>query len=811
MRDDLRTAVRALRAAPGFTLAALAVLTLGIGASTAIFSVVDAVVLRGLPFADADRLISVSETNTTRAGLPGGSSAPQNFLDWKAQQDVFEGLAATSGTGGFAIRDGGPPEELRAIRATANLFQILRVRPTIGQPFTERHEIEGNHRVMLISDALWRRRFHADPNVVGRTMTFDSGAWQVVGVMDPEFRYPIGATRATDLWVPYVVPEDDRVRGPGRSYYLQVVGRLKPGVTLEQARARMDQITASLAAAHPNWFRDRGIATEPLHDFIVGPKVKSWMLMLLGAVAFVLLISCVNVANLMLARATTRGREVAIRGALGASRWRLARTLLVESLVLSLAGAALGVLVAYWAIEILRASLPASLPQLSSVALDLRVLAAAAAAAIGTGVVFGLVPSLQGARASLTAALREGGRSGTASLLRQQLRSMLVGAEVALAAVLLAGAGLFIASFARLMSIDVGLDYRNVLTLPVYMRINHDDPGARGAGMAAAQVKTAEILERVRAIPGVEAASLFSGGLPLSSSWSRTSVQVPGREQAFEGESAADIRQITPDYTRVIRQPLIRGRLFTDADTKDAPGVVLLSEVAARLYFDGRDPIGQKITINGDRTVVGVVGDIRLEGPEKDARPQAFTPWAQGSSAGGDLVIRTTGNPLHVVSAVRHAVQAVLPDLVVPEAQTFEAMFDRIIAQRKFNMLLLSLFGLLGAVIAAAGIYGVMAFVVEQRRTEFGVRMALGAERRRILLGVLRRAAFCTAAGLTVGLSIAVGLSFLIRSFLFEVQPADPLVFAAIAALLVTIALLAALVPALRASRVDPIAALRAE
>ena len=518
MWSDLRNAMRALRAAPGFTTTALIVLALGIGASTAIFSVVDAIVLRGLPFDDANRLVSVSETNKARAGVPGGSSAPQNFLEWRAQQDVFEAIGASSGIGGFTIRGDGPPEDLRALQTTANLFSILRVRPAIGQPYSEANEVDGNHRVMLISDGLWRRRFNADPNVVGKTMTFESGTWQVVGVMPAEFRYPIGPARATDLWVPYVVAERDKVRGPGRSYFLNVVARLKPGATLEQARARMEQITAGLATAHPTWFKDRGIATVTLHDYIVGANVKSWMLMLLGAVGFVLLIACVNVANLMLARASARGRDVSIRAALGASRWQLARGLLVESLVLSCAGTLIGVAIAYWAVEVLRASLPATLPRLSLVAIDVRVLAIAAIVSVVTALLFGIVPALQASRPTLSTTLREGGRSGTASLLRQQLRSLLVAAEVALAVVLLVGAGLFVASFARLMSVPIGLDYRNVVTLPIWPRNTGKDAESRKLIIEQNSTRVAELMTRVQALPGVESASLFSGGLPLSGS-----------------------------------------------------------------------------------------------------------------------------------------------------------------------------------------------------------------------------------------------------------------------------------------------------
>jgi predicted permease len=810
MGSDLRNAIRALRAAPGFTITALTVLALGIGASTAIFSVVDAIVLRGLPFDDANRLVSVSETNKARAGLAGASSAPQNFLEWRAQQDVFEAIGASFGGSGFTIRGDGPPEDLRALRTTANLFSILRVRPAIGQPYSEANEVDGNHRVMLISDALWRRRFNADPDVVGKTMTFESGTWHVVGVMPAEFRYPIGPARATDLWVPYVAAERDKVRGPGRSYYLNVVARLKQGATLEQARARMEQITAGLATAHPTWFTDRGIATVTLHDYIVGANVKSWMLMLLGAVGFVLLIACVNVANLMLARASARGRDVSIRAALGASRWQLARGLLVESLVLSCAGTLIGVAIAYWAVEVLRASLPATLPRLSLVAIDVRVLAIAGIVSVVTALLFGIVPALQASRPMLSTTLGEGGRSGTAGRLRQQLRSLLVAAEVALAVVLLVGAGLFVASFARLMSVQIGLDYRNVVTLPIFPRNTAKDAESRKLVIEQNATRVAELMTRMQALPGVESASLFFGGLPLSGSMTRAIVNVPSQQKQFDGDDAVDLRSVTPQYMHVIRQPLIKGRVFNDADVLDPGASILLNQAAERLYFGGTDALGQEIDIYNKRTVVGVVADIRLEGPEKDARPQAFVPMTRSMSGQGvDLVLRTNGDPRSVIPSLRSAVQQAFPDIVVPEARTFEEMFNTLIAQRKFNMLLLSLFGVLGVVIAAVGIYGVMAFVVDQRTTEFGIRMALGARRGGIVGMVLRRAALYVGTGLVAGMGIAIGLSMIVRSFLFNVAPTEPLVYIAIAILLIAVALVAALVPALRASRVDPIVALR--
>ncbi len=812
MWTDLRNAIRALRAAPGFTTTALIVLALGIGASTAIFSVVDAVVLRGLPFDDANRIVAVLETNKARAGLPGGTAAPQNFLDWRAQQDVFEAIGASAGVSGFTIRGDGPPEDLRALQTTASLFSILRVRPAIGQPYSEANEIDGNHRVMLISDALWRRRFNADPNVVGKTMTFDSGIWQVVGVMPAEFRYPIGPARATDVWVPFVVAERFKARGPGRSYFLNVVARLKPRVSLEQAQARMEHITAGLAAAHPTWFEDRGIATVTLHDSIVGASVKSWMLMLLSAVGFVLLIACVNVANLMLARASVRSRDVSIRAALGASRWQLARGLLVESLVLSCAGTLIGVAIAYWAVDVLRASLPATLPRLSLVAIDVRVLAIAGIVSIVTALLFGLVPALQTSRPTMSTTLREGGRAGTASRLRQQLRSLLVSAEVALAVVLLVGAGLFVASFARLMSVPLGLDYHNVVALRISLRNPAQPADARERSIEQNATRVADLMTRVQALPGIESASVFSGGLPLSGSMTRVPVKVPAQQKEFGGDDAVDLRHLTPQYTHVIRQPVIKGRVFTDADMLDPGASVLLNQAAERLYFEGTDALGQEIDVGGKRRVVGVVADIRLEGPEKEARPQAFIPMARRQFGwGGDLVLRTTGDPASVIPGLRRAVQEAFPDLVVPEVQTFEEMFNTIIAQRKFNMLLLSLFGVLGVVIAAVGIYGVLAFVVDQRTTEFGVRMALGAPRGGIAGMVLRDAALYVGTGLVVGLGTALAVSMVVKSFLFNVAPTEPIVYIAIAVLLIAVALVAALVPALRASRVDPIVALRAE
>ena len=807
MRSDLLNAIRALRAAPAFTAVALIVLTLGIGATTAIFSVVDAVVLRNVPFDSPNRLMSVADIDTRPQGFEGGHTTPQDFTDWRQATDVFEGLAAVTGAGGFTLREGGHPEPLRVSRTTANLLGVLRVSPQLGHFYSSDNEVDGNHKVAVISDSLWKRRFGGTVDVVGKTMTFDTGTWEVIGVMPPGFEYPIGAAKPSEMWVPYVVPESQKQRGNSRNFGLLVVGRLKDGVSITQAQQRMDAIAAAIKAANPKWAPERVVRVRTLHESIVG-KVRPWMLMLLGAVAFVMLIACVNVANLMLARATTRSRDVGVRAALGASRWQLVRGVLVESLLLSVTGTALGVLVAYWGVEILKAALPSSLPRATHIGIDLRVLLAAAAAACATGVAFGLAPAIQLSRPDLIGVLRDNGRANTAGIVRQRLRSALVVAEVALAVVLLVGSGLFLTSFVRLTSVNIGLDHRNVLTVPVYPPFVFSDKAQREAGMARAAVLVPQVMERVRQMPGVIKVGGIANGLPLSGNWSRTGVKIPGRAQEYDDQDSVDIRNITGDYFAATGIKLLRGRALTEADVTGAP-VVVLSEEAVKRYYGDRDPIGTTVGINGDHTVVGIVSSVRLGGPESEVRPEAYLPMTAKSAFGADLVIKTAGNAEAIAPAVRSAIWDIAPDLTLGDVQTFELLFERLIAQRRFNMLLLSIFGALAIIITAVGIYGVMAYVVEQRTQEIGVRMALGAQPGRVQGMVLRRAMGFVLTGLAIGTAGAYALSGAVRTFLFSVEPSDPRVYLSVAALLVAIGLLAAWIPARRAARVDPIIALR--
>ena len=814
MHDDIRTALRSLRSSPTFTVVALTVLALGIGASTAIFSVVDAVILRGLPFDEHDRLAAVGErrvrsptADPARDPDALSSIAPQNYLDWVAQQQVFETIAAVGG-GALTLREpGAEPEDLRAHRVTAGYFDVLRVRPAIGRTFTADHEVDGNHRAVILSDALWRRRFGGDPAVIGRTIPLEGGSYEILGVLPADFPNLSGGVRPIDAWVPYVVPPNERIRNPrSRSHYLQAVARLKPGVTMQQAQAQMDQVALALEQTHPEWNKDSRIGVRPLRDHIVGAPMKSWMLMLLGAVAIVLLIACANVANLLLARATTREREIGIRAALGAGRWRLMRQLMVESLVLSVSGTVLAVVLARWAVGLLVWSMPEGVPRVMSISLDLRVLAAAAGLSVLTGMLFGIFPALQLSRPDLTTALKDGTRAAGTGVGRQRVRSMLVVAEVALAVVLLVGAALFIGSFVALMRIHPGFDPDRVLTAQVFPR---NEPGRPPADAA---IQFSQILERVAQIPGVVHGSVISGGMPFSGSMSITSMTVPGKSVERGKDDGVSIRRVSADYHRALRIPLLAGRLFEPTDRQGSANVVIINESAAKKYFAGEDPVGRTANINNaDRTIVGVVGDVHQTSLETEPRTEAYVPIEQLITPGGELVIRTSGNPYDVLPAVRSAVLAVMPDVPLRNIRTMEELFATRIAQRRFNMLLLGLFGVLGLVIAAVGIYGVTAYLVAQRTREIGVRIALGASRSSVIAMVLTRAAVLVGVGLVIGGVATWHLSSIATSFLFQIDAGDPRAFGGAMLTLLLAALVASAIPARRAASVDPMVALRAE
>lgn len=805
LAQDLRYAARTLRKSRGFTAVALLVLAIGIGASTTIFSVVDAVVLRALPFDDSDRIVVVGSLWN---GRPGLETAP-TFLDWRLRQDVFESFAAIA-DGTLILNATTAAEELRVERVTAEFFPLLRVRPRIGKAFTVDNEAEGSDRVAIVSDGLWHRHFGADPNIVGKAMTSEDGTRVIVGVMPPDFSYPVGALRSTDVWVPYVVPARDRQRATGnRVFSLQVLGRMRPGLTVAQVQARIQQITAPMVKDYPKWFGATGIiGVTPLRELILGNgRVRTWMLMLLGAVGFLLLLASVNVANLTLARASAREQQLGVRAALGASRARLGQVLLVESLLLSTLGATCGLVLAWWGITVLRAAIPASVPRVSSIALDSRVLCFAVLASALAGVSVAMIPAWQASRASLSAVLKEGGRSSTAGRVPRLTRSALVVAEVTLAVILLVGAGLFVSSFVRLMRVDVGFDYHKVLTVPVYPRAG--DPRWKVAG----PLLIGDIVSRVKQVSGVDSVASISDGLPLLGLRHRVSVNVASDATLAADADPIELRAISPDYLSVLRMPLERGRMFTDADRRETPLVTILSREAAWKYFGHADAVGATIRIEGrDRTVVGIVRGVRFGGPETDGLPVAYEPVQQVQSqalGGGDLVIRTQADPLSILPDVKSAIWSVAPELPIRDATTLTTIFERLTEERRFNMLVLSIFGLVGIVIAAVGIYGVMAFTVAERTQEIAVRMALGARPSQIVGQVLTRAIAYLMLGITLGLVGAAGLATLIKTFLFEVRPYDVEVYALAALTLVSAGLVAAWLPARRAANLGPLISLR--
>jgi putative ABC transport system permease protein len=811
---DARHAVRSLRRTPAFTGVALAVLTLSIGATTAIFSVVDAVILRGLPFPESDRLVAVGELNVKDSAPSAlNLTTPQTFLDWRDEQDVFTGLAAVAYAEISLRREGNAvPENLRAQRLTADFFAVLQTQPILGRRFSREDEVEGRGNVAVISYSLWQRRFAGRPDVIGAYLPGQQASFEVVGVMPPGFSYPVdtyvlGVREPTDVWVPYVFSSNERVRGNSYGYNLHVIGRLRDGMSIEGAQARMSQITAGLAAETPRWYRDRAAKVEPLHEFVTR-GVRTWMIMLLAAVSFVLLIACVNLANLMLVRATARTRELGIRAALGGSRWDLSRVLLLESLILSLTGAALGAAVAWWGVDLLRSIVPAEVPRAATIAVDIRVLATTGILAVLAGVAFGMAPVVKFSRPTIAGALNQAERTSTATLRTKVLRSTLLVAEVALTVVLLLGSGLFLASFARVSNVDLGVDPNDVLTVQV--RVLEVPTNIEQAAQRNRQLLL-NVLDRVRAIPGVEVASLAGGGLPLRGDLRTFDFGIPGRELPRNTDIA--LNQISPDYFRALKVPLLRGRLFADADSQNSEPVVILNEAAAARYFPGEDAVGKVVRLVGNRTVVGVVGDIRHDGPESGWRTQAFVPLAQSRVFGATLVVRTASGAQGILPAVRQAIWSEFPDALPTriDEHTLTYYFDALVAQRRFNMLLLALFGVLGLSIASVGIYGVMGYIVSQRTQEIGIRMALGAQPSTILRSVLGSALLTMLLGIAIGLIGAWGLSGLVRGFLFEVQPHDPRVYAGALLVLAATGLAAAFGPAHRASSVDPLTALRME
>ena len=806
MLKDLRYGVRSLLKRPGLTAVALITLALGIGVNTAIFSAVDSVMLRPLPFKDPESLVAVWE-RTPVLGIARNEFAPANYFDLRNQNQSFEELGAF-GQLSINLTGEGEPEQLEGQLVTANVFKLLGVQPTLGRTFASDEDQKGREHVAVLSDGLWARRFNRDPRVINRNITLNGESFTVVGVMPPNFFFP---EREVELWLPWSM-EPGQAEGRG-DHYFRLVGRLKQGVTREQANAEAESIAARLATAYPRTNEALGFVVNSFHQDYVG-DLRRPMLILFAAVGLVLLIACANVANLMLAQATTRRREIAIRMALGARRWAIARQLLAESLLLAIAGGVLGVLGAIWGVEALSKLLPESLSKLQAISIDSRVFLFTLGVTVLTAIAFGAVPAFHAARANPGDTLGETGRDLAGGVSGRYLRRVLVVAEVALAVVLLVGAGLLIRSFQRLRQVDVGfkpdklLTMRMVLPMPKYAK-----PENRRAFYD-------ELLQRVDELPGVESAGMITF-LPLSTSGMKFSFSVEGRNVPSDVQLPfALYRVISPEYFSALGIPLQRGRFFDSRDSATATPAIIVNRHLAEQFWPGEDPTGKRLKIgaadspNPWATVVGVVGDVRQAGLYGELIPELYVPYAQERRpwvAPRDLVVRVNGDSAALVGAVREAVWAVDKDQPVSNVRTMDQVFALAVSRERFQMLLLALFATLALVLACVGLYGVVSYAVAQRTHEIGVRMALGAQPRDVLRLVIRQGMALTIAGLFIGIGVGLAVTRVMTDMLFGVTATDAVTFVSVAVVLVVVAFLACYVPARRATKVDPLVALRYE
>jgi putative ABC transport system permease protein len=801
---DLRYAVRLQRKNPGFTIVAIIALALGIGANTAIFSVVNTVLLRALPYKDPERLVTVWE-DASKQGYPQDTPAAANFVDWRDQNQVFEGMAAMSDTS-FNLTGSGEPERLEGRMVSTTLFPLLGVEPQIGRVFTAAEDQPGSGRVVLLSYGLWQRRFGGDASVVGRSLTLNGASYTVVGVMPARFQFP---TPDDEIWVPIAFTQEDATNR--NRHYLQVIARLKPGVTLPQAQAEMSTIATRLQQQYPESNTDLGAVITPLHEHLVG-DIKPALLILLGAVGLVLLIACANVANLLLARAAVRQKEIAVRVALGARRGRLIRQFLTESVLLSTLGGLVGLVIAYVGLIVLKAFIPENISQARAISIDYKVLGFTLLVSVLTGLIFGLAPAIQSVRFNQIETLKEGGRDAATGGSGKRLRSLLVVAEVAISLVLLIGAGLLINSFLRLRNVDPGFRAENLLTMKIVL------PDVKYETKAQRSTFYTNLVQRVQSLAGVRSAAVTTN-LPLYSQGNSISVNIEGKPEPPPGQEQIVVtRIISPGYFDTMSIPLLKGRPLTDQDTDESPNVVVVSEAMARRYWPGEEAVGKRITIGRVRSqadwiqVVGVVRDVRQFELTADPKPQMYLTHRQyGFFDAQDLVVKTDVDPASMASAVRRAVGEIDKDQPVSNIRTMETIMADSIARQRFSMLLLAIFASVALVLAAVGIYGVMSYSVAQRTHEIGIRMALGAQTTTVLKLAVGYGFKLVVIGITIGLIAALALTRVMSALLFGVTATDPTTFTLISLLLVAVAAIASYIPARRATRVNPIIALRYE
>jgi putative ABC transport system permease protein len=799
--QDLKFAIRMLAKSPGFTLIAVLTLALGIGANTAIFSVVNAVLLRPLPFKDASQLVRLRETYKLVGNV---SVSYPDFLDWRQQSHAFADMSVVNNVN-FNLSGIAQPENIAGYAVSPNFLTLLGVSPILGRDLLPSEEKPGTAPVALLSYQLWQSHLGGDPAVIGRSITLDGRSFSIVGVLPATFRF----LDTTDVIVPigfFAADFTDRAqRGD-----TDVVGRLAPGVTLSQAALEMNTIAARLAQQYPQTNHGFGAHLESLREAFTG-DTRLAVLVLFGAVVFVLLIACVNVANLFLVRGAARAREIALRQAFGASRGRLIRQMLTESLVLAFCGGALGLILGAWGISGLGHLLPADSMQMMGVRMDLSVLLFAAAMIALVTFAFGLIPALQATRPDVHETLKEGGRSATSTRGQHRLRGALAIAETALALVLLVGAGLMLKSLYHLIQVSPGFQPARVLYMEMDLRTDQysKDPAILNFWQ--------QVLDRVRVIPGVESAALGTV-VPLTGNHRRSDITIEGLPIPGPGEFPhPDRHTVSADYITTMGTPLLRGRNFSDADNETAPDVALINSTMARRFFTDGDAIGKRFLWGHPGkdekwiTIVGVVADTKLYGLDNPARLEVYSPYRQRPSADMNLVVRSAVDPASLTSAIRSAVAAIDKDQPIFDVHTMQQLVDDSISTRRLTLVLLGIFSALALILAAIGIYGVMAYTVALRTQEIGIRMALGAQQKDVLRLVLGQGARIAFFGVAIGLAAAAALGRLLSTLLFSVSASDPITFAAVAVLLISVALLACYIPARRAMRVDPLIALRHE
>ena len=802
--QDVRYAIRTLVRTPGFAIVTTIALALGIGANTAIFTIVNAALIEPLPFHDPDRLVILWERNVRRPDRKN-TVGPANYIRWRERAQSFEDLSGFIDISGV-LTGGGDPEEITQQLVLGDMFQIIAVQAMLGRTFTPAELSESGSNVTVLSYALWQRRFGGDPGIVGRAIQLNNLPTTVVGVMPPDVRLRTSRSQVgkpTDLWIPFPLPAEARTPR-GRS--ISVIGRLKQGTSIQQAQAEMDTIAAGLEKEFPEFDTGWGVRVFSLRDELAG-DIRPALLVLTGAVAFVLLIACANVANLLLARGAARQREIAIRTALGAARVRVMRQLLTESLVLGLTGGLLGLLVAQWGLAALVALSPVDVTGLGHIRLSYPVLAFTAVVSLMTSIVCGFAPAFEGARTDVQESLKEGARQIGSSRARR-LRQTFVVSEIALAVVLLVGAGLLIRSFASLRSVDPGFDVRNVLTARVTLPARKYDAPAKTLRFFA------DAKSRLAAIPGVQSVGMVSF-LPFTVLGAATNFDIVGQPpQPPSAAFGTDVAVCDVGYFRTMRLPLLKGRLFSEREMREKSDVVVINDALAQRYFAGQDPLGKQLVIymterNVPTEIIGVVGSSKFLDLRAAAQPASFWPHPQLPYTGMTLTVRTSGDPLSFAPAVEREVHAIDKDQPVSDVRTMDQWISRSLAQARFSSMLLTVFALLALLLASIGIYGVMSYAVTQRTSEIGIRLALGADTRNILSLVVGNGIRLAGIGLAIGIVLALPLSRTLGSLLFNTASTDPLTFAGAVGVLGAVALVASYLPARRASHIAPVEALR--